>query len=313
MPGALVAVCRGDPPGRATRWTCSGRSVSVMARFDPEVEAPPTSHAANVRKAERMLAQMPTAVAARERISKGLEPSWPRGDLDFSANFLYMVHGEAPSEGDAQGVRPLAGPLRRARAERLDLLGRVTVSTLSDIYSGIVAAIGTLKGPLHGGADEEAWKVLEQRQIARQGREMDPRTPWPARSGSWGLATGSTRPATPRHRSPLKATAPAWPPEVGDDRWERIAEPIEKAVTGQEAGLPQRGLARRPPLPLHGPRDPLSTRRSSPWPGSPDGQRGLHHRTARPQPPDEAPGPLHRPAQPGHHADRRSEVTGPTS
>ena len=73
-------------------------SVSVMAHFDPEVNIAPTDHAANVRKAERMLAQMPTAVAARERISKGLEPLAPRDDLDFSANFLYMVHGDVPTE-----------------------------------------------------------------------------------------------------------------------------------------------------------------------------------------------------------------------
>src|SRR3954465_783795 len=73
-------------------------SVSVLAHFDPEVNTPPTDHAANVRKAERMLAQMPTAVAARERISRGQEPLAPRADLDFAANFLYMVHGEVPSE-----------------------------------------------------------------------------------------------------------------------------------------------------------------------------------------------------------------------
>ncbi len=73
---------------------------------------------------------------------------------------------------------------------------RVTVSTLADIYSGIVAAIGTLKGPLHGGANEEAWKVLE-----RVG-SPDNAARWiaealGARSGSWASATASTRPATP--------------------------------------------------------------------------------------------------------------------
>src|SRR4051812_24210374 len=137
-------------------------SVSVLAHFDPEVNAPPTDHAANVRKAERMLAQMPTAVAARERISRGQEPLAPRADLDFPANFLYMVHGEVPSEAMRKAFDLSLVLYAEHELNASTFSGRVTVSTLSDIYSGIVAAIGTLKGPLHGGANEEAWKVLEQ-------------------------------------------------------------------------------------------------------------------------------------------------------
>src|SRR5262245_49305857 len=73
-------------------------SVSVLAHFDPDVEAPPTDHAANVRKAERMIAQMATAVAYRGRISKGLPLVPPRDDLDHAANFLNMVNDKVPSE-----------------------------------------------------------------------------------------------------------------------------------------------------------------------------------------------------------------------
>src|SRR3954453_4505548 len=73
-------------------------SVSVLAHFDPDVNAPPTDHAANVRKSERLIAQMPTAIASRERISAGLAPIPPRDDLDHSANFLHMMSGQVPSE-----------------------------------------------------------------------------------------------------------------------------------------------------------------------------------------------------------------------
>ena len=109
---------------------------------------------------------------------------------------------------------------------------RVTVSTLSDIYSGIVAAIGTLKGPLHGGANEEAWKVLEQvgspenaeawiqDALARKERIMG--------FGHRVYKTGDPRAAI------LKEHCIALAKEVGDDRWERIAEPIEQAVTSQK-------------------------------------------------------------------------------
>jgi citrate synthase len=97
LPAPLLGLLRQIPPGNHPMDVLR-TSVSVLAHFDPEVNASPTDHAANVRKAERMLAQMPTAVAARERIGKGLDPLAPRDDLDFSGNFLYMVHGEPPSE-----------------------------------------------------------------------------------------------------------------------------------------------------------------------------------------------------------------------
>ena len=109
---------------------------------------------------------------------------------------------------------------------------RVTVSTLSDFYSGIVAAIGTLKGPLHGGANEEAWKVLEHvgspenaeqwihQALARKERIMG--------FGHRVYKTGDPR-ATILKRYCIDLAR-----EIGDDRWERIAEPIERAVTAQK-------------------------------------------------------------------------------
>jgi 2-methylcitrate synthase len=207
-------------------------SVSVLAHFDPEVNASPTDHAANVRKAERMLAQMPTAVAARERLGRGLEPLAPRTDLDFSANFLYMVHGEVPSEAMRKAFDLSLVLYAEHELNASTFSGRVTVSTLSDIYSGIVAAIGTLKGSLHGGANEEAWKVLEQvgspdqaeswiqNALARKERIM-------------GFGHRVYKTGDPRARI-LKSHCAALAAEVGDDRWERIAEPIEKAVTEQK-------------------------------------------------------------------------------
>ncbi|HZW29565.1 MAG TPA: citrate/2-methylcitrate synthase, partial [Isosphaeraceae bacterium] len=137
-------------------------SVSVLAHFDPDANAAPTDHAANVRKAERMIAQMATAVAARRRISQGLPLVAPRADLDHAANFLYMVHDKVPSEAMRAAFDLSLVLYTEHELNASTFAARVTVSTLSDIYSGIVSAIGTLKGPLHGGANEEAWKVLER-------------------------------------------------------------------------------------------------------------------------------------------------------
>jgi 2-methylcitrate synthase/citrate synthase II len=207
-------------------------SVSVLGHFDPDVNAPPTDHAANVRKAERMLAQMPTAIAYRRRISQGLPLVPPRDDLGHSANFLYMVGGTVPSTAmsDAFDLSMVLYTEHELNASTFS--ARVTVSTLSDIYSGIVAAIGTLKGPLHGGANEEAWKVLEkvaspekagawiQDALARKERIMG--------FGHRVYKTGDPRAAI------LKPHCEALAREVGEDRWERIAEPIEQAVTSQK-------------------------------------------------------------------------------
>ena len=152
--------------------------------------------------------------------------------LSHAANFLKMVSGTVPPE-----------PVRRAFDASLVLYAehelnastfsaRVTVSTLSDIYSGIVAAIGTLKGPLHGGANEEAWKVLERvgspenadrwinEALARQERIM-------------GFGHRVYKRSDPR-AAILKDHCRELAREPNDDRWEQIAESIERAVVGRK-------------------------------------------------------------------------------
>jgi len=231
IPEPLVALLR-QVPEHIHPMDVLRSSVSVLAHFDPEVNAPPSDHAANVRKAERMLAQMPTAVAYRRRISHGLPPIAPRDDLDYSANFLNMVNGKVPSRTmrDAFDISLVLYTEHELNASTFS--ARVTVSTLSDIYSGIVAAIGTLKGPLHGGANEEAWKVLEQVQSPENAE------PWiqdalARKERIMGFGHRVYKTGDPRARI-LKEHCIALAREIGDDRWERIAEPIEKAVTSQK-------------------------------------------------------------------------------
>ncbi len=207
-------------------------SVSVLAHFDPDNSAPPTDHAANVRKSERLVSQMATAVAFRERIARGLPVIEPREDLDHAANFLNMVNGKVPSPTMREAFDLSMVLYTEHELNASTFSARVTVSTLSDLYSGIVAAIGTLKGPLHGGANEEAWKVLErvgspenaerwiQDALARKERIM-------------GFGHRVYKKGDPR-ATILKRYCIAVAKEVGDDRWERIAEPIERAVTTQK-------------------------------------------------------------------------------
>ncbi len=204
-------------------------SVSVLSHFDSDVHASPTDHAANVRKAERMVAQMPTAIAYRDRITSKLPLVAPRDDLDHSANFLNMVKGKPPSPTMREAFDASLVLYAEHELNASTFSARVTVSTLSDIYSGIVAAIGTLKGPLHGGANEEAWKVLEQvggpenaerwihDALARHERIMG--------FGHRVYKAGDPRTAI------LKKYCIDIAHEAGDDRWERMAEPIERVMT----------------------------------------------------------------------------------
>ena len=135
-------------------------AVSALSAFDPETED--MARDANVRKSERLTAKFPTIVAAHHRIRQGLEPVAPRSDLSHAANFLYMLEGEEPQPEavEAMDLDFLLHAEHGANASAF--AARVTASTLSDLHSSIVTAIGTLKGPLHGGAAEAVQKMTAE-------------------------------------------------------------------------------------------------------------------------------------------------------
>jgi 2-methylcitrate synthase len=135
-------------------------AVSALSAFDPETEA--MSKAANIRKAERLTAQFPTIITAHHRIRQGLEPVAPRTDLSHAANFLYMLESKepAPEAVEAMDLDFLLHAEHGANASAF--AARVTASTLSDLHASIVTAIGTLKGPWHGGAAEAVQKMTSE-------------------------------------------------------------------------------------------------------------------------------------------------------
>ncbi|HEX5370015.1 MAG TPA: citrate/2-methylcitrate synthase [Dehalococcoidia bacterium] len=135
-------------------------AASAVAAFDVDVED--NSRDANIRKSERLISQFPSIVAAHHRIRNGQQPVAPRDDLSHAANFLYMLEGkEPPSEAvEAMDLDFLLHAEHGANASAF--AARVTASTLSDMHSSIVTAIGTLKGPLHGGAAEAVQKMTSE-------------------------------------------------------------------------------------------------------------------------------------------------------
>lgn len=135
-------------------------AVSALALYDPEVED--MSPEANVRKAIKLQAQLSTIVAAFARIRSGQEPVAPKSGVGIAHNFLYMLTGREPEK---VAVDALDNALVLHADHELNastFAARVTVATLSDMYSGVVSAIGALKGPLHGGANEQVMTMLEE-------------------------------------------------------------------------------------------------------------------------------------------------------
>ncbi|SDM74939.1 citrate synthase [Psychrobacillus sp. OK028] len=135
-------------------------TVSMLALYDDAAED--MSDEANYLKAIKLQAKIPTLVTAFSRVRKGLEPVAPKSDLSYAANFLYMLHGELPEDIEVEAFDKALVLHADHELNASTFTARVCVATLSDIYSGVVAAIGALKGPLHGGANEQVMKMLTE-------------------------------------------------------------------------------------------------------------------------------------------------------
>jgi citrate synthase len=133
-------------------------AISILGLYD--TEADDQSDEANRRKALKLQAQVQTIVTAFSRIREGKEPVAPRKDLGFAANFLYMLNGEEPDELSIDVFNKALVLHADHELNASTFTARVCVATLSDMYSGITAAIGALKGPLHGGANERVMAML---------------------------------------------------------------------------------------------------------------------------------------------------------
>src|SRR6058998_789614 len=133
-------------------------TVSMLSMFDPENED--MSAEANLRKAIRITAQTATLVTAFDRIRNGKDPVAPRADLSHSANFAYMLNGTLPNDTMTKALDIALILHADHEWNASTFAGRVTAATLSDIYSAATSAIGALKGPLHGGANEAVMRML---------------------------------------------------------------------------------------------------------------------------------------------------------
>jgi len=113
-------------------------------------------------KCRRLIARFATVVCAFHRIRSGLEPIAPDPKLGLAANFLYMMSGKKPSPGMERAFDLCLTLHAEHGFNASTFSARVTIATLSDLHSAITSAIGTLKGPLHGGANEQVMVMLDE-------------------------------------------------------------------------------------------------------------------------------------------------------
>ncbi|MBI1332817.1 MAG: citrate synthase [Armatimonadetes bacterium] len=135
-------------------------AYSALAPSDPDYTKPSTDHEANVRKAVRIIAKASTIVGNGHRIRQGLSPLKPNASHGIAENFLHLFSGETPVPKTVEVMDASLCLYAEHGFNASTFANRVTVSTLSDLYSGVVTGIGTLRGPLHGGANEEAMHMI---------------------------------------------------------------------------------------------------------------------------------------------------------
>lgn len=205
-------------------------AVSQLALYDEEADS--MDFEANYQKAIRLQAKIPTIVAAFSRIRKGLEPVPPRKDLSFSANFLYMMSGKEPAAIAEEAMNKALILHADHELNASTFTARVCVATLSDVYSGITAAIGALKGPLHGGANEAVMKMLTEIGSV-ENVEGYVRGKMAKKEKIMGFGHRVYRKGDPRAKH-LKLMSEKLTNLTGQPQWYEMSIQIEKIVTGEK-------------------------------------------------------------------------------
>ena len=164
-------------------------SISAASAYDPD--GWDDSPEAEYRKAMRLIAKTPALIAYYHRLRTGQDLTPRNPKLPHAANFLWMLLGDEPSQEDAEALDTTFTLYADHTMNASTFTARIIASTLSDMFSAITGAIGALKGPLHGGANEEAMKAAEEVGYRRTPRHTSPAGSSGTRR-SWGSATPCT-------------------------------------------------------------------------------------------------------------------------
>jgi citrate synthase len=233
LPPTLVTLLRELPP-HAVPMDVLRTVVSALGLFDSTVKD--MSPEATLEKAMRLTAMFPTILASYYRIGQGKEPIAPRVDLDASENFLYMMSGKDPDPVAARllDVALILHADHGMNASTFSAI--VTAATLSDMYSAIASAVGTLKGPLHGGANEAVIEnLLEIGTVDNVDAWVSAKFAQHEKIMGFGHAV--YRAYDPR-ATELKRIAKEMGTRAGTVKWVEMTERMEKAVWEQKGLYP---------------------------------------------------------------------------
>jgi citrate synthase len=209
-------------------------AVSSDSFDDPDKDS--NAADANIRKATRLIAKMPTMVARYHRRRNGLEPIPPDPSLSHAANFLHMLNGEPVSEAAAKTFDVALILHADHEMNASTFTARVIASTLSDMHSAITGAIGALKGPLHGGANEQVMRLL-QSIPADASVEDEIRARLDRKERIMGFGHRVYKTWDPRAVI-LKRFSKQLGEEAGDPRWYDMSEQIEHTVVAEKGLYP---------------------------------------------------------------------------
>ena len=211
--------------------------TSILGHFDPD--ASDNSQPANYRKAIRLTAQLASLVATYGRMQAGGGPIQPDPALGHAANFLYMLTGKRP---DALSTRAFDVALVLHADHELNastFAARVAAATLTDLHSAIVGAIGTLKGPLHGGANADVMRLLIEIGPDSTPEKIDEaiRSRLARKVKIPGFGHRVYRTEDPR-ATHLRRMSEELGKRAGNTRWFEMSRRIEQLVTGEKKLYP---------------------------------------------------------------------------
>ncbi|HEY4311487.1 MAG TPA: citrate/2-methylcitrate synthase [Pirellulales bacterium] len=229
VPKEIIDVLR-KIPDHASTMDVMRTGVSLLAHWDPDTDD--NSHEANLRKAERLLAQLPVIMAARHRLTGGEEPVKPDPNLSIAGNILWMLRGEKPSERWTKAMDVSLILYAEHEYNASTFAARVITSTRADLHSAITGAVGALKGPLHGGANERVLEVLQEVGTS-QNAEPWVRKALAAKQLIMGFGHRVYKTGDPRAKY-LKTLCQEIAVETGNEDMEKMAEIIEGIVTGEK-------------------------------------------------------------------------------
>lgn len=158
IPKEVLSILLSFPREQSTRIELLRTAISALAIYDPDDHV--YTEEANIRKGLRIIARIPTILAYSHRIKTGKSLIPPSDEYSHAGNFYYMMTNKTPTPKIEEAFDKLLICQAEHDVNASTLSARVTVSTLSDIYSAVTSAIGTLRGPLHGGANERVINYL---------------------------------------------------------------------------------------------------------------------------------------------------------